>query len=204
MCINEVERPNYPMIHIFVTSCVPVWPRLVDYFEGVDRMCVLFSGLQLDSLWADSRLFLRSKAPRRDCLSANLRPVTAFLLHTEAGKSLTRSIGGLDDGNFTEKNPADGFVSGRGDLETRARSRSREEAPTSTCSEAENSTDDRPACQLEGRLTTGTEHTDWHSRRTVETRLGGLASIRLVHQEDLSVSHTFNWDLLVNERLLAR
>lgn len=59
-----------------------------------------------------------------------------------------------EDRSFTENTTAEGRPQA-GDLETRARSGSREEAPTPPCSDPENSSDGRAACQLEGRLAPG-------------------------------------------------
>lgn len=57
---------------------------------------------------------LEGASARRDFLSANLRPVTASLRHTEAGKSPTGSIRRLEGWSLTEPKTADGFVSRRG------------------------------------------------------------------------------------------
>lgn len=97
-------------------------------------------------------VFAPLKDTRRDFLSAYLRPITASLLHSEAGNSPTGSVRRLGGWLCTENRPADGFCLRAWDLETRARSGSREEAPRPPCSDPENGTYGRAACQLAGRL----------------------------------------------------
>lgn len=64
-------------------------------------MCLLFLSLTLSSTSGLSFLFLSTNAPQRDFLSANLRPVTAFLRHFKAGKSPAGSSRLLQSWNLT-------------------------------------------------------------------------------------------------------